>query len=108
MKQKSTTKWLELVLVDLLHECLVIRPPHHRGAQFCVGMTHSAHLQGTCFGVSSLVGDAADGLQEALFVTVGVELELCSGVVTELDDRHLSHDTDACHKVQRSNLCVCF
>lgn len=47
----------------------------------------------TCFGVASLVGDAPDGLQEALFAPVGAQLELRQRLVAELDDGDLSHDT---------------
>lgn len=44
----------------------------------------------TCLGVSSLVGDLVDGVQQSLFVAVGVELELGASVVTKLGDGHLS------------------
>lgn len=46
-----------------------------------------------CLGVSSLVCDAVDGVQQTLLVTVRVQLELCAGVVTELDDGDLQHET---------------
>lgn len=47
----------------------------------------------TCLGVSSLVGDLVDGVQQSLLVAVRVQLELCASVVTELGDGHLSHNT---------------
>lgn len=47
----------------------------------------------TCLGVSSLVGDLVDGVQQSLLVTVRVQLELSPGVVTELGDGHLSDNT---------------
>ena len=48
--------------------------------------------EGACLtglGVPSLVGDALDGVQQALLVAVRVELELRPGVVAELGDGHL-------------------
>lgn len=48
----------------------------------------------TCLGVAPLVGDLVDGVQQALLVTVGVQFELCAGVVTELGDGHLSDHTE--------------
>lgn len=46
-----------------------------------------------CLGVSSLVGDLVDGVQQALLVAVRVQFELRAGVVTELGDGHLSDNT---------------
>lgn len=46
-----------------------------------------------CLGVSSLVGDLVDGVQQALLVAVRVQFELGAGVVTELGDGHLSDST---------------
>lgn len=47
----------------------------------------------TCLSVSSLVGDLVDGVQQTLLVTVGVQLKLCPGIVTELGNSHLSQNT---------------
>lgn len=47
----------------------------------------------TCLGVSSLVGDPVDGVQQPLLVAVRVQLELRPGVVAELGDGHLSGHT---------------
>lgn len=50
-------------------------------------------LQGhirACFGVSSLIGDALHSVQQRLLVPVGAELELSPGIITELNDGHLS------------------
>lgn len=46
-----------------------------------------------CLGVSSLVGDLVDGVQQALLVAVRVQLELGASVVAELGDGHLSDST---------------
>lgn len=43
-----------------------------------------------CFRVSSLVGDALHSIQQSLLIPVGAELELSPGVITELNDGHLS------------------
>jgi len=51
----------------------------------------------TCLGVSSLVGDLVDGVQQSLLVAVRVQFELCPGVVTELSDGHLSDNTQTGH-----------
>lgn len=49
---------------------------------------HSAQHP-TCLGVSPLVGNPVDGVQQPLLVFVGVQLELGPGVVAELGDGHL-------------------
>lgn len=51
----------------------------------------------TCLGVSSLVGDLVDGVQQLLLVTVRVQLELGTSVVAELGDGHLSDSTRGTH-----------
>ena len=43
-----------------------------------------------CLGVSSLVGNVVDGVQQSLLIAVRVQLELSTSVVTELSDGHLS------------------
>lgn len=55
-----------------------------------------AHIH-ACFSVSSLIGDALHGVQQRLLVPVGAELELSPGIITELNDSHLS-------KRKRANL----
>lgn len=44
----------------------------------------------TCLGVSTLVGDLVDGVQQSLLVAVRVKQELGASVVAELSDGHLS------------------
>lgn len=51
--------------------------------------SYLAHIH-TCFGVSSLIGDALHSMQQRLLVPVGAELELSPGIITELNDGHLS------------------
>lgn len=44
-----------------------------------------------CLCVSSFIWDPLNGVQQALFIIVGAELELGASVITELSDGHLRH-----------------
>lgn len=60
---------------------------------FCLLQSRPALSALTCLGVSSLVGNLVNGVQQLLLVAVRVQPELGTGVVAELGDGHLSDRT---------------
>lgn len=72
-------------LILVLLKCTCFLPLNH-----CEEEASSlAHIR-ACFGVSSLIGNALHSIQQRLLVPVGAELELSPGIITELNDGHLS------------------
>lgn len=72
-------------LILVLLKCTCFLPLNHCEEE----ASSPAHIH-ACFGVSSLIGDALHSVQQRLLVPVGAELELSPGIITELNDGHLS------------------